>query len=63
MGRKPLAGEATTETPLRIRLTAGQRRLLDAAAAAAGRPTSTWAREVLLATAARRPGVSRRRKA
>lgn len=54
MGRKPLSDEPKTETPLRIRLTEEERRLLDAAAA--GRPTSTWAREVLLrAAAAARP--------
>lgn len=48
MGRKPLSGKRKSETPLRIRLTEEERRLLDRAATKAKLPTSTWARETLL---------------
>lgn len=54
MGRKPLADVRKSDRPLRIRLTDGERRLLDREADAAGKPTATWARDVLLAMAKRR---------
>jgi len=53
MGRKAISGVPKTETPLRIRLTAEERALLDAASEGEGKPTSTWARDVVLAAAAR----------
>lgn len=49
MGRKPLPPEKAREKPLRIRLNAEERRLVDGAAEAEGhRNTSAWARMVLL---------------
>lgn len=50
MGRKPISGDRKW-SQLRIRLTAGERAELDAAAGEAG--TSTWARAILLREAAR----------
>lgn len=51
MGRKAISGEPKTDTPLRIRLTDEERSRLDAAAELAGKPTSAWARDALLALA------------
>lgn len=51
MPRKPMSDEAKTDRPLRIRLTDRERKTLDEAAKAAGKPTATWAREILLKTA------------
>jgi Mobilization protein NikA len=54
MGRKSISGVPKTETPLRIRVTADERAILDAEAEKAGVPTSTWARDILLKEAARK---------
>lgn len=54
MGRKPLSDVPKSTTPLRILLTETERKTLDSAAAKAGKPTSAWAREILL-TAAHSP--------
>jgi uncharacterized protein (DUF1778 family) len=43
--------EESREKPLRIRLTAAEREILDAAANHRGLDTSTWARMILLDTA------------
>lgn len=51
MGRKPLS-DARKNIQFRIMLTDAERTELDTAASAAGVPTSTWARDLLL-TAAR----------
>lgn len=51
MGRKPL-GELGKSYMLRIRMTDDERAALDSAAALAGKPTSTWARDLLLSAAA-----------
>jgi uncharacterized protein (DUF1778 family) len=51
VGRKAISGERKSDRPLRIRLTDEERAKLDAAAEAAGSPTSTWARDVLFAAA------------
>jgi uncharacterized protein (DUF1778 family) len=51
MGRKRLPDDDRREKPLRIRLNAEERQLLDKAAAG---KTSSWAREVLLKAAKRR---------
>ena len=51
MGRKPLSEEPKTNRPLRVLLTDSERAELDAAAVAAGVPTSTWARDLLLSAA------------
>jgi len=49
MGRKKLPPEQAREKPLRIRLNAEERRLVDGAAEAEGhRSTSAWARRELL---------------
>jgi uncharacterized protein (DUF1778 family) len=49
MGRKKLPPEQAREKPLRIRLNAAERRLVDGAAKAEGhRSTSAWARMELL---------------
>lgn len=49
MGRKKLPPEKAREKPLRIRLNAEERRLVDGAAKAEGhRSTSAWARSELL---------------
>jgi uncharacterized protein (DUF1778 family) len=49
MGRKKLPPEQAREKPLRIRLNAEERRLVDGAAEAEGqRSTSAWARALLL---------------
>ena len=50
MGRKPLS-DIAKESQLRILLTSKEREELDTAATAAGVPTSTWARDLLLAAA------------
>lgn len=50
-GRPALTGERKQDV-LRIRLDAAERALLDSAAAASGKPTSTWARDTLLQLAA-----------
>lgn len=47
-GRPPLSGERKSDTPLRIRLTKSERKELDDAARANGKPTSTWLRDILL---------------
>lgn len=59
MGRKPLSETAKTNRPLRVLLTDSERVELDTAAVAAGVPTSTWARDLLLSAArsAARPAV------
>lgn len=51
MGRPTISGEVKENT-LRIRLTDDERKVLDAAAAANGKPTGTWVRELALAAAA-----------
>jgi len=49
MGRKKLPPDEARQKPLRIRLNAEERRLVDGAAEADGyRSTSAWAREELL---------------
>lgn len=55
MGRKPLDKTAKLDQ-LRILLTSDERAELDAAASSAGQPTSSWARDLLLA-AARSPAL------
>ena len=52
MGRKPLSDVPKNTTPLRILLTDTERKTLDSAAKKAGKPTSAWAREILLTSAA-----------
>jgi uncharacterized protein (DUF1778 family) len=54
MGRKAISGTRKTDRPLRVRLTDEERTILDRAARAAGKPTSTWARDVLIAAARRK---------
>lgn len=51
MGRKPLSDVPKSTTPLRILLTETERKTLDSAARKAGKPTSAWAREILLTAA------------
>ena len=53
MGRKAISGVPKSERPLRIRLTDEERTILDVAANNAGDKTSSWARSVLLAAAAK----------
>lgn len=53
MGRPKKPDAERMEKPLRIRLTAEQRKTLDNAAENAGQETSTWAREQLLKIAAK----------
>lgn len=53
MGRPKKPDAERMEKPLRIRLTAEQRKALDRAAKNAGQETSTWAREQLLKIAGR----------
>ncbi len=50
-GRPAISGERKRDV-LRIRLDGAERALLDSAAAASGKPTSTWARDTLLQLAA-----------
>lgn len=50
MGRKPL-NDIAKQAQLRILLTDSERTELDTAASAAGVPTSTWARDLLLIAA------------
>jgi hypothetical protein len=47
MGRKAISGIPKTNKPLRIRLTDAERTAYDEAAARAGKPTATWARDIL----------------
>ncbi len=58
MPPKPLAEVKKTEQ-LRMLLTVSERGELDSAAAAAGKPLSTWARDLLL-SAARSPAKKTR---
>ena len=51
MGRKPLSDGRKSDRPLRIRLTDAERNYVDLAAKNAGKQTSTWARDVLIAAA------------
>lgn len=51
MGRKAMSGEPKSDRPLRIRLTDAERAMIDSAANQASKPTSTWARDVLLVAA------------
>lgn len=62
MGRKPLSSEPKTNRPLRVLLTDSERTELDTAASAAGVPTSTWARDLLL-TAARESTATKKKPA
>lgn len=64
MGRKPLSDTPKSATPLRILLTEAERARIDTAATAAGKKTSTWARDVLLDAAgdARPPAKKSPRK-
>ncbi|WP_390625422.1 plasmid mobilization protein [Paludisphaera soli] len=48
-----MSGERKSDRPLRIRLTDEERAKLDAAAKAAGSPTSTWARDAMFDAADR----------
>ncbi len=59
MGRKPLSGKRKSDRPLRIRLTDEERAELDRAASKGGKPTATWARELLLAAARKSPNHRR----
>ncbi len=52
MGRKPLSDVPKTDRTLRVRLTDDERKELDRAAGKV--PTSTWARDTLLAIARRK---------
>jgi uncharacterized protein (DUF1778 family) len=64
MGRKKLPPEKAREKPLRIRLNAEERQLVDGAAEVDGhRSTSAWAREKLLRLAEKtlRKGDQKRR--
>jgi len=66
VGRRPISEVPNTDTPLRIRLTGAERELLDRFAGRDGVPTSTWARDALLALAARamdsKPDLVRRKR-
>lgn len=59
VGRPPKPPNERRDKPLRIRLSPGERALLDQAAAQAGQGTSAWAREVLLAVAAQKAPTDR----
>lgn len=50
-GRPPLSGERK-EDQIRVRLTGEEKALIDAAATAAGKPSTVWVRDLALATAA-----------
>jgi uncharacterized protein (DUF1778 family) len=54
MGRKTISGVRKSDRPLRVRLTEEERTQIDQAAAKAGKPSSTWARDVLLKEASKR---------
>ncbi len=51
MGRKPISEERKSDRPLRIRLTNGERDMIDREAEKVGKSTSTWVRETILAIA------------
>lgn len=51
MPRPTLSDARKSDRPLRIRLTDRERKSLDKAAKKAGKPTSTWARDILTAAA------------
>lgn len=55
MGRKTISGTRKSERTVRIRVTDEERAALDEAASLAGKPVSTWARDILLAIADRKP--------
>lgn len=61
MGRKPLS-DIRKFAVLTLRLTEDEREELDAAALAAGSPTSTWARDLLLAAARATPEATPAKK-
>lgn len=52
-GRPPLSGERKDDQ-VRVRLTADEKALIDAAAALDGKVTTVWVRDLALATAAER---------
>ena len=60
MARTPLSDSRKSDKPLKIRVTDKERAALDKAAQAAKKPTSTWARDLLLEVAA--PAKKPRRK-
>lgn len=49
-GRRPVDGESK-ETQLHIRLSYAEKQALETAAAIVGKPTGTWARELILSAA------------
>jgi len=55
MGRPPKPPEHRKSSELRIRLTETDREALDEAAQSRGEETSTWARDILLKAAKRKP--------
>lgn len=59
VGRPPKPPNERRDKPLRIRLSPGERTLLDQAAAQAGQDTSAWAREILLTVAGQEPPKDR----
>jgi uncharacterized protein (DUF1778 family) len=59
VGRKALSGTPKSERPLRIRLTDEERALLDQAAEAEGKPTSSWLRDVALKLASKHRKTSK----
>ena len=62
MGRKPLTNEVKAGMLL-VRVTAAERVELDTAAAAAGKPTSTWVRDLALSAARATPAKRTRKPA
>jgi len=60
-GRPPISGDSKEERVV-IRVNEAEREQLDAAAALAGKPISTWAREELLRLAAESAKKPARRK-
>lgn len=60
-GRPPLSGERKFDQ-VRIRLTAEEKAVLDAAAESAGKPTGTWLRDLGLAAAAEQAADSAPKK-
>jgi len=50
-GRPPLSDARKSDRPLRIRLTDRERKTLDKAARKTGKPTATWARDLLIEAA------------
>lgn len=62
-GRPPLDEEDRRDGQIRVRVTAAEKEILDSAADASGKPTTTWLRDLGLAAAAEIAAAAPKKKA